>query len=254
VNVDCEHVQSLLSAYVDRELDLVKSLEVEAHTRECSRCEAALQQLQTLRTAIGGGTLAFATPAGLEARVRGAIRPQSRPRPRHVSPWWRWASVPLAATLAAAISWNVATRHGGSDDDRLLAELVSGHIRSLMVDHLVDVATSDQHVVKPWFNGKVDFAPPVEDFNASGFPLIGGRVDYIDGRPVAVLVYKRRQHVMNVFIWPSGSGPTREEASSLELQGYHLLHWSRGGLTFWAVSDVNSSELENLAHLIQETG
>jgi len=122
-----------------------------------------------------------------------------------------------------------------------------------MVDHLVDVATSDQHTVKPWFNGKVDFAPPVTDFTASGFPLVGGRVDYIAGRPAAVLVYQRRQHVVNVFIWPSGNDDG-QDLRNLASEGYHLLRWTRSGLTFWAVSDVNAVDLESLAGLFRDSG
>jgi len=182
------------------------------------------------------------------------VRREARPRGLFTLPPWRWAAVPVAATLAAAFAWSVAvSRSGTSADDLVLAELVSGHVRSLMADHLVDVATSDQHTVKPWFNGKVDFAPPVADFKASGFPLVGGRVDYIAGRPAAVLVYKRSQHTVNVFIWPAG----KEEGQALRnatVQGYHLLRWSGSGLTFWAVSDVNSTDIESLARLFQEAG
>jgi anti-sigma factor RsiW len=156
--------------------------------------------------------------------------------------------------LGAALSWSVMVNRGGtSGADPVLAELVSGHVRSLMVNHLVDVATSDQHAVKPWFNGKVDFAPPVADFEAGGFPLVGGRVDYIVGRPTAVLVYKRNQHIVNVFIWPSGK-KEGQALRSATYQGFHLVRWSASGLTFWAVSDVNSTDIESLARLFQEAG
>jgi len=250
----CEQAQPLLSAYVDRELDITKSLEIESHVRECNRCSAMLQQHEALRSALNAASLAFVPPTGLERRVRKAVRREAQPRVLFTLAPWRWAAVPMAATLAAALTWSVAIHRGGTTgEDVVLSELVSGHIRSLMVDHLVDVATSDQHTVKPWFNGKVDFAPPVTDFTASGFPLVGGRVDYIAGRPVAVLVYHRRQHVVNVFIWPSGSDDD-QGLRTLASEGYHLLRWTRSGLTFWAVSDVNAVDLESLAGLLRDSG
>jgi anti-sigma factor RsiW len=250
----CEQALPLLSTYFDRELDVTKSLEVERHVRECDRCSAAVQQHEALRSSLTAAALVFAPPRGLEWRVRKAVRREARPRGLSVRPPWRWASVPVAATLAAALSWSVAVHRGGtSRENVVLAELVSGHVRSLMADHLVDVVTSDQHTVKPWFNGKVDFAPPVIDFTASGFPLVGGRVDYIAGRPVAVVVYKRREHVVNVFIWPSGNDEG-QGLRDLTSEGYHLLRWTRSGLTFWAVSDVNGADLESLAGLFQDTG
>jgi len=252
--MSCEQARPLLSAYFDCELDVTKSLEIEAHLRECERCTAAVKQHEALHGAFGAAALAFTPPRDLEWRLRKAVRREARPRSLSVLRPWPWAALPVAATLAAALSWSVAVHRGGtSGDDPLLAELVSGHVRSLMVDHLVDVATSDQHTVKPWFNGKVDFAPPVVDFTTRGFPLIGGRVDYIGGRPAAVLVYKRNQHVVNVFIWPAGKaeGPALRNATS---QGYHLLRWSESGLTLWAVSDVNGTDLESLARLFLEAG
>lgn len=244
----CRQAQPLLSAYCDRELDVTTSLEIDAHVRECVRCSAALQRHAALRSSLGTAALVFTPPRGLERRVREAVRREAGPiRPSVLAPW-RWVAVPLAATLAAALAWSVAVHRGA--DDALSAELVSSHVRSLMVDHLLDVATSDQHTVKPWFNGKVDFAPPVADFTASGFPLIGGRVDYIAGRAVAVVVYQRRQHVVNVFIWPCGNegGPALRHVA---FKGYHLLRWTRSGLAFWAVSDVNGADLESLARLFQ---
>jgi anti-sigma factor RsiW len=252
--MSCEQARPLLSAYFDRELDVTKSLEIEGHLRECERCTAIVKQHEALHGALSAAALVFAPPADLEWRVRKAVRREAKPRSLSVLRPWRWAALPVAATLAAALSWSVAVNRGRpSADELVLADLVSGHVRSLMVDHLVDVATSDQHTVKPWFNGKVDFAPPVADFKASGFPLVGGRVDYIVGRPAAVLVYKRNQHIVNVFIWPAG----KEEGQALRnatYQGYHLLRWSESGLTFWAVSDVNSTDMETLARLFQEAG
>ena len=245
----CRQAQPLLSAYFDRELDVTTSVDIEAHVRECVRCSAALQQHAALRPSLRAAALVFTPPGGLERRVREAVRREAGPiRPSVLLPW-RWVAVPLAATLAAALAWSVAVHRGG--EEVLSAELVSSHVRSLMVDHLLDVATSDQHAVKPWFNGKIDFAPPVADFTASGFPLVGGRVDYIAGRAVAVVVYQRRQHVVNVFIWPSGNedGPALRHVA---FKGYHLLGWTRSGLTFWAVSDVNGADLESLARLSQE--
>ncbi len=250
----CVQAAPLLSAYLDRELDVTKSLEIGEHLRECDRCSAGVRQHQALRSSMSSGSLVFAPPRDLEWRVRKAVRREARPRSLLVLSSWRWAAVPVAAVLAGALSWSVAVHRGGTaGESGELAELVSGHVRSLMVDHLVDVATSDQHTVKPWFNGKVDFSPPVVDFAASGFPLVGGRVDYIAGRPVAVLVYKRNQHIVNVFISPAGKDEG-EAPRNLTFQGYHLARWSEGGLTFWAVSDVNATDIDTLAHLFQAAG
>ena len=250
MTVTCAQAAPLLSAYFDRELDVAKSLEIAAHLHECDRCSAGVRQHQALRSSMSSGSLVFVPPRDLEWRVHKAVRREARPRDLLVQSW-RWAAVPLAAVLAGALSWSVAMHRGGTaGESGELAELVSGHVRSLMADHLVDVATSDQHTVKPWFSGKVDFSPPVVDFAASGFPLVGGRVDYIAGRPVAVLVYKRGQHIVNVFISPAG----KEEAATprnLTFQGYHLARWSGGGLTFWAVSDVKGTDIDSLAGLFQ---
>jgi anti-sigma factor RsiW len=160
---------------------------------------------------------------------------------------WRWAAVPLAATLAAALSWSVATHQGGSSGENIvLAELVSGHVRSLMADHLVDVATSDQHTVKPWLSSKVDFSPPVPDLAAAGFPLAGGRLDYLDNRAVVALVYHARQHVIDLFVWPEDK--TGEVAPrALAKHGYNVLRWTSGGMNYWAISDVNAADLKSFA-------
>jgi anti-sigma factor RsiW len=250
----CAQALPLLSAYFDRELDVAKSLEIAAHLRQCDRCSSTVRQHQALRSSMSSGALVFEPPVDLQWRVRKAVRHEVGPRSLLALSRWRWAAIPAAAALAGVLSWSIAVQRGGSAGESVeLAELVSGHVRSLMADHLVDVATSDQHTVKPWFNGKVDFSPPVFDFAASGFPLIGGRVDYVGGRPVAVLVYKRSQHVVNVFISPVAKNET-EAPRHLTFQGYHLTRRSEDGLTFWAISDVNAADVDSLAHLFQSAG
>jgi anti-sigma factor RsiW len=153
----------------------------------------------------------------------------------------QWMFIPSLAALAASLFLVMMPI---SDRTSITDDVLAGHVRSLLVDHLTDVATSDQHTVKPWFNGKIDFAPPVVDLARDGFPLQGGRVDYIGGRVVAALVYKRQSHIINVFVWPAASGETTTTLrTSASRDGYNMTNWSAGGLTFWAVSDVNADDL-----------
>lgn len=246
----CEQVDSFLSAYIDHELDLAASLEVERHLEVCTSCRAALELLEDLRAATRNAIPIFAAPRSLERRIRASVRREGGRRSWPVPPKWQWALTPLAAVLVGAIAWSIAVDRPGGGEGSLRRELVSNHVRSLLVDHLVDVASSDRHTVKPWFNGKVDFGAPVNDFEAEGFPLVGGRLDYVAGRTVAVLVYKRRRHTINVFIWPqAGDGTAAPRAFSDD--GYQLVRWARSGLTFWAVSDVAREDLLTLARLVE---
>ena len=247
----CREARGLLSAYVDRELDVATSVRMEEHVRTCAACAAALERAEALRAAFATAMLTHPVPADLAPRIHAALRRDERPRAARARWLARWAPVPLAAAAAAMLTWVLAVHGPAADGEAgLRDQLVAGHVRALMVDHLVDVTSSDQHTVRPWFNGKIDFAPPVADFTADGFPLVGGRVDYIDGHAVAALVYRRRQHVVNVFIWPAVGGDAgRREITA---QGYHLLGWNDGGLQYWAVSDLNTHELETLADLMRQ--
>jgi len=236
----CPDKAHLLHAFLDGELDAVNAAAFEAHLKTCPGCSEALAELQTLRGRLADPALRRAAPDGLRSRIERSIAATSAPRRRgpSVLPWsLTGAMTALAATFAIVAML--------PSQMQLADELVADHVRSTLASHLVDVETSDRHTVKPWFNGKIDFAPPVVDLAPQGFPLVGGRVDYLDGRVVAALVYRRNKHVINVFIRPEPKGLLRP-APTLPHDGYNLLRWTEGGLEFWAVSDVAAGDLRAL--------
>jgi len=234
--MNCLDIRPWLDGYLDDELDLARSLEVEQHLGECASCAAEADGLRRLRSAIAAQAPYHAAPAELRKRVE-------RLAPRRQRSYWQLAWVPAAAAVIVA-AFLAAPRHG----DPIEAQVVDSHIRSLLANHLTDVASSDRHTVKPWFNGKLDFGADVFDLSASGFPLAGGRLDYIDGRTVAALVYNRGRHVINVFLWPD-SGGTRAPTTD-STKGLHTVRWSAGGMSWWAVSDVNPDDLSEFARLL----
>ena len=241
----CSQARPLIEARADGELAASEIPALEQHLRECSTCAAALRSLQTLKSAVKQESLYFTAPVELRQRLSEALSASAETRPARSFWNWNWFSVMTTGAAAVCLTLLVmVTLSQPSARQQLARELVAGHVRSLMVDHSVDVASTDQHTVKPWFNGKVDFSPPVRDLPE--FPLIGGRLDYVGGRTVAALVFQRHKHVINLFVWPAEGNASKPMAET-PLQGFNLVHWSGNGMTFWAVSDLNEKELTGFA-------
>ncbi len=252
--MSCQDTQKLIDGYLDGELDVVRSMEIEGHLRSCPACSQVYENHQALRSAVRARAPYFHAPAGLHQRVRSAVRQANKAEPAsRVVPWrpaWKLLGVAAAVAIVAVLTWNISARP--SADELLAREVLSSHVRSLMANHLTDVSSSDQHTVKPWFNGKLDFSPPVKDLTSEGFPLLGGRLDYMANRPVAALVYQRRKHYVNLFIWPATEGSDVAE-KTVTRQGYNLLHWTQSSMTSWVVSDLNRSELEQFVQLVRNS-
>lgn len=252
--MDCSEVETLIQAHLDRELDLVRSLEVERHMQDCPLCWRMQQRHQTLRTAFSTGEFRFTPPVHIRRRIQNSIRAENRDglRPQWFS--WIWLLAGTSLTAVTVLIWSLFSAWTNPfKEDSFAAEVISNHVRSLMADHLTDVASSDQHTVKPWFNGKLDFSPEVFDLTSSGFPLVGGRLEYLGRKPVAALVYQRRKHVINLFVWPSAESSDGLEKSLMQ-QGFNMIRWNQSGMIHWAVSDLNQKELREFAGLVRESG
>ncbi|MGH7843456.1 MAG: anti-sigma factor family protein [Candidatus Binataceae bacterium] len=242
----CAEARLLIYPYVDGELDLSRSLEIEEHLNGCAACASEAAAVRALSAGIGEGAHHYQAPARLENRILAMVRAKSgaAQQRRFSSPRVEWGLIAAAAAVAFVVMlFKGSFLSGGPGADQIAREVVADHVRSLMVDHLTDVISSNQHTVKPWFEGKLDFSPVVEDLTPQGFKLVGGRLDYLGGRPVAAIVYKRRAHVINVFVWPQHEAV--EAPVTIETRdGYNVAHWTAAGMTYWAASSLNIQELK----------
>ena len=234
----CDEAEILLQALIDGELDAGHAREVEAHVATCAKCDALLTDYREMSKAVANAGAGYTAPLELRRRIEASLPSVQQPSRRAVLRGFALGS----AVSAIAATGLVAIVLRNDDAERIQSEIVSAHLRSLQAGHLTDVVSTDQHTVKPWFNGKLDVAPPVIDLTAQGFTLIGGRLDYIDARPVGAVVYRRRQHVINLFVAQTAS-TERHAARITTLQGFNCRRWSERGLNFWAVSDLGADEL-----------
>jgi anti-sigma factor RsiW len=267
-------VEAQVDMYLDGELAAGDAARLEAHLAGCASCERFRAARLALRAALATALPRREAPDALRVRVRSAVaaelpRLESLDAPRgQASPGvaraaradrpsraaappagaaWRWLALAASLAVVAVGGWRLGAASGASAV--LADEVVASHVRSLMPGHLSDVVSTDQHTVKPWFDGKLDFSPPVHDFAGRGYPLLGGRLDYLNGRPVAALVYGRRQHVVNVFVWPA-NGPERP-AAPVTRNGYHVLHWATPDFAYWVTSDIGLSELTEFGGMLR---
>jgi len=258
--MNCDDSRTYLAAYLDDELDVAESLRVQRHLKECGDCRRTQERELVLRAVLRYPDLYALPTADFSKRMEAAVRSAAKEEARSQRPSWfeslrletfRWAPAAVALVIVTTIGALMVMNRLRSSHEQLIATAVlAGHIRSLQATHLVDVPSSDRHTVKPWFQGKLDFSPPVPDLSELGWALLGGRLDYVDGRPVAALIYKRRMHNINVFLWPN-HGSADDAIKQTDAQGYQILHWNGAETTYWVVSDLNNAELLDLARALR---
>ena len=244
--MDCTQTRNALHGYLDRELDPVGAAGIEEHLHACAACTKAYAVQKSLQLAIKRQATYYNAPVTLESRIRAMAGAIIEPTVTSHAPRWRWFQLGAAVAATAVVTWVIAVETElGSRDERITEQVIAGHARAMLSNQLAQVASSDQHTVKPWLSSKLDFSPPVTDLATAGFPLAGGRLDYVDHRPVAALVYGHRQHIIDLFIWPDAKAATSMQASSR--QGFNMLHWGNRGMTFWAISDLNPADIRKFA-------
>jgi len=242
--------QTLIAAYLDEELDPSAVAVLTEHLQTCEICQGTLNALRQLHGSLHS-TVRHAAPDALKKRIQAdldALNSPTRQAAAAQSRFWNWLSAGVAGAGSLALACSLVMYLSLPSAQTVLnQEIASSHYRSLLVNHLADVASSDHHTVKPWFTGKLDYAPPVQDFAAQGFPLVGGRLDYLNKRTVAALAYRHNSHLINVFMWPEQSDQSETLAS---VQGFNLLQWSEKGMHYSAISDMNAQELRSLRQLM----
>ncbi|MBO0711040.1 MAG: anti-sigma factor [Acetobacteraceae bacterium] len=255
--MECKRATELLHPLVDGELGFIARQRLLRHVGRCGVCARRLGELQALQTALRTGLHYHRAPPALAARIgtalsHEALLPETTPRRfgRVLrSPGAGFAATGLAGALAGAVLALLVSGSGLRPAEDVAGAVVDSHIRSLMPGHMIEVQTSDQHTVKPWLSQRVDVSPPVRDLAEEGFPLLGGRIDYVDGHKVASVVYRRSQHIISLLAWAS-PGAADEGFRTLSRRGFNVVTWRREGATYWAVSDVEAKELLDFAHRI----
>lgn len=241
----------MLNGYMDGELDLVHRMEVERHMQACSECARRLHNGRAIGTALRSELLYRAAPNGMERRVLGAVHAAERSQRPSVRQFLRPAvGITAFAALLVVLCFAFAQKIGERREEALTQQVMCSHARSLMATHLLDIVSTDPHIVTSWFGSRLDYTPPVIDLTPQSYPLQGGRLDYFNDRPVSALVYRRRDHVINLFLWPT-SDPTNPQMHQESRHGYRLCQWTAGGVTYWAVSDLAASELVRFAGTVQ---
>lgn len=240
-----EQIRELIHPYVDGELDLLTARETEQHLRNCSDCRGVEKALRALRETVANSQPGYRAPSHLRRNVRAALRREAKTE--RFNPWVVFATGAACALVILGAVLFQTTR--ASQNDKIVDEVIANHVRSLLATHLVDVPSSDQHTVKPWFDGKIDFAPDVRDLSGDGFPLVGGRLDYLGGKTVVALVYHRNKHPINVFIMPATANRDTPP-TVVTRRGYNVLSWTHHDMKYWAVSDLNEAELRRFAEFL----
>ena len=240
----CVDQELLLGGLIDHELDAANTALVEAHVARCEGCREELERLQAVRNLLKAEGVRHSAPESLSRRI--AAMPELKPKAANENWVRRWVAPGLVGAIAASLA--MVTLLPSGTESVVEQEIVSSHVRSLQPGHLTDVQTTNQHIVKPWFNGRIDFSPPVPELADQGFPLAGGRLDSINGQTVAAIVYHRRLHTVNLFVWPAKD---RAERSFVK-DGFAVTEWSRNGLRFAAVSDIPPAELQQFHKLFEQ--
>ena len=236
----------LLNAYLDDELDAAASLDFEARMAGNPALRTACDGLREMSAAIRENADSHRAPAGLSSRVRAALpAAPAAPARGNWQQWWKPGAA-LCAVALAGFGLALALIHPAADET-VARDVIASHVRATLSQRVIDVASSDQHTVKPWLSARLPFSPPVANFSAQGFELVGARVDYVDSRPAAVLVYKRRQHLVEVFVWPVANGAARR---ALGRDGFNVEQFAAEGMGFWVVSDLNRNELADFTGLL----
>lgn len=244
--MNCEQTQRMLHPYLDNELDADTLIKLDMHLAGCDACRAELHKYQQLQSSLHSNVKAFTLPDGARDRFLQRIRQEETRQAAQLEPFWKRVQTGYAVAAMILLAWIITVLVPGKPADMSLA-VIDAHVRSLQANHLTDVQSTDQHTVKPWFNGKIAISPEVKDFTQQGFKLVGGRLDYLAQHPAAVVVYQRRKHIINLFCWQSD----KPVVLTGQQQGFNMIAWRENGLQYWLVSDLNNKELGELADLIQ---